>query len=138
MSLRRVVVTGTSVISSLGCDQNDVWTRICNGQSGIAPIERFDPSEFAVRFGGEVRGFDPQDYMDVGPKVIRRLDRFSQFALVGAELARLDAGVDFENLDVRRCGTHIGSGIGGLHEIEAQHAVLFDRGPQRISAFMIP
>jgi 3-oxoacyl-[acyl-carrier-protein] synthase II len=138
MSNRRVVVTGTSLVTSLGCDVSDVWTRICNGDSGISPIERFDCSEVRVRFGGEIKDFDPQSLMDIDGKTLRRIVRFSQFALVASDQAVRQAGLQFENMDVTRCGVVIGSGIGGLEEIEDQHSRLFDQGPERVSAFMIP
>lgn len=138
MSSRRVVVTGTSVVTSLGCDVADVWTQVCNGRSGIGPVKRFDCSEFRVRFGGEIRDFDPQAHLELDSRAVRRMDRFALFALVGADKAVQEAGLDFSRLDRCRCGVLIGSGIGGLDEIEDQHSRLFDRGPDRISAFMIP
>lgn len=138
MSRRRVVVTGTSVVTSLGTDVTDVWTHICHGHSGIVPIQRFDCREFRVRFGGEIRDFDPRSFLPLESKVVRRMDRFVQFAIVAADKAVRQAGIDFESADLYRCGVIIGSGIGGLDEIEDQHSRLFDRGPDRISAFMIP
>ncbi|MEZ6132944.1 MAG: beta-ketoacyl-ACP synthase II [Planctomycetaceae bacterium] len=138
MSRRRVVVTGTSVVTSLGTDVADVWTQVCNGQSGIVPIQRFDCREFRVRFGGEIRDFDLRSHLPLDSKVMRRMDRFAQFAIVAADRAIHQAGIDFHAHDSCRCGVIIGSGIGGLDEIEDQHSRLFDRGPERISAFMIP
>ena len=138
MSRRRVVVTGMSLVTSLGCDVSDVWAHICNGHSGVTSIQRFDCSEFRVRFGGEIKDFDPRSYMELDGKTLRRVDRFAQFALVASHKAVKDAGIQFQNMDVTRCGVVIGSGIGGLDEIEDQHSRLFDRGPDRISAFMIP
>lgn len=138
MSRRRVVITGTSVVTSLGTDVTDVWAQICHGHSGIVPIQRFDCREFRVRFGGEIRDFDPRSFLPLESKVVRRMDRFVQFAIVAADKAVRQAGIDFESVDLYRCGVIIGSGIGGLDEIEDQHSRLFDRGPDRISAFMIP
>lgn len=138
MSQRRVVVTGTSVVTSLGLDVPDVWAQICNGKSGIAAVQRFDCSEFRVRFGGEIRDFDVLSHMQLDSKSMRRMDRFAQFAIVAADKAINQSGVDFFATDPYRCGVIIGSGIGGLDEIEDQHSRLFDRGPERISAFMIP
>jgi len=134
---RRVVVTGMSVITALGTELEEFWDRLCAGKSGIARIDRFDSADFKVHFGGEVKDFNPDAYLD--PKEVRRLDRFCQFAVVGAKKAVEQSGLDLANHpDPYRCGVVIGSGIGGLNEIEAQHATLFDRGPSRVSPFMIP
>ena len=134
---RRVVVTGMSVVTALGCELSEFWERLCAGKSGISRIERFDCTDFKVNFGGEVKDFPRDDYID--PKEAKRLDRFSQFALVAASKAVEQCGIDFaQHPDLYRCGVIIGSGIGGLNEIEAQHATLYDRGPSRVSPFMIP
>lgn len=138
MSLRRVVVTGTSVVTSLGCDVGNVWSQVCNGRSGISQIQRFDCREFRVRIGGEIKDFNLTDHMTLDSRALRRMDRFAQFAMVAADKAITESGVDFCAVDQDRCGTIVGSGIGGLDEIEDQHSRLFDRGPERISAFMIP
>jgi len=135
---RRVVVTGTSVVTSLGCEVAEVWDRICAGKSGVGPVRRFDCSEFKVRFGAELRDFDACEHMDINPKDLRRLDRFVQFALVGADKAIREAGINFSQGDPYRYGVMVGSGIGGLNEIEAQHEVLYGVGPSRVSPFMIP
>jgi 3-oxoacyl-[acyl-carrier-protein] synthase II len=134
---RRVVVTGMSVVTALGCELGEFWERLCAGKSGISRLERFDCAEFKVNFGGEVKDFDAADHLD--SKEIRRLDRFCQFAMVAAQKAVGQAGIDFRNYsDPYRCGVIVGSGIGGLNEIEEQHTRLFDRGPTRVSPFMIP
>ncbi len=138
MSRRRVVVTGTGIVTSLGCDVNEVWRLICEGHSGVRPVKRFDCSESRVRFGGEVRDFDACAHMKLDSRELRRMDRFGQFAIVAAHQAIVESGIDFSQGDPYRHGVLVGSGIGGLDEIEAQHARLFDRGPERISAFMIP
>lgn len=135
---RRVVVTGTAVVTSLGCEVADFWDRICAGKSGVGPVRRFDCSEFKVRFGGELRDFDASEHIDVNPKQLRRLDRFVQFALVGAQKAIAESEIDFTQGDPYRYGVLVGSGIGGLNEIEAQHEVLYGTGPSRVSPFMIP
>lgn len=134
---RRVVVTGASVVTSLGCETAEFWDRICAGKSGIGPLRRFDCSDFKVRFGGEVRDFDLTDHIALEPKEVRRLDRFVQFALAAANKAIGQSGVDLDR-DHFRHGVLVGSGIGGLWEIEDQHATLFERGPTRVSPFMIP
>ncbi|GIX04639.1 MAG: 3-oxoacyl-[acyl-carrier-protein] synthase 2 [Planctomycetaceae bacterium] len=137
MTRRRVVVTGMSVVTALGCELDEFWDKLCAGKSGVARIERFDSADFKVHFGGEIKDFKPEPYID--PKEQRRLDRFCQFALVAAHKAVQQAGLDFSrHPDPYRCGVVIGSGIGGLNEIEAQHVTLYDRGPSRVSPFMIP
>lgn len=135
---RRVVVTGTSVVTSLGCEVVEFWDCLCAGKSGVGPVLRFDLTEFKVRFGAELSHFDAQDHIEIDPKELRRLDRFVQFALVGAHKAIKQAGIDFTQGDPYRHGVLIGSGIGGLNEIEAQHEVLYGKGPSRVSPFMIP
>jgi 3-oxoacyl-[acyl-carrier-protein] synthase II len=138
MSRRRVVVTGTAAVTALGCDLPDVWTGVCNGDSGVTLLQRFDCSRFSVRIGGEIRDFDAHAQMKIESKVVRRMDRFAQFAIVAADKAIRQSGIDFSRLDPYRCGVLIGSGVGGLDELENQHSLLFDRGPERVSAFMIP
>lgn len=134
---RRVVVTGMSVVTALGSEVPEFWDRLCAGKSGIGRLERFDCSDFKVNFGGEVKDFRPEEHFD--GKEAKRLDRFSQFALAAAQKAVRQSGIDFgAEPDPYRCGVIIGSGIGGLNEIEEQHAKLFDRGPTRVSPFMIP
>ncbi|HEX6985544.1 MAG TPA: beta-ketoacyl-ACP synthase II, partial [Planctomycetaceae bacterium] len=135
---RRVVVTGGSVVTTLGCDLAEFWDRVCAGKSGIGPIRRFDPTEFKVTFAGEVQNWDPSEHVDIPSKELRRQDRFVQFAVVAAHKAIRQSGIDFGQGDPYRYGVLIGSGIGGLNEIEEQHTTLFDRGPTRVSPFMIP
>ena len=136
--MRRVVVTGIAVISPLGCEISEFWDRLCTGKSGIVPLTRFDVDEFKVRFGGEIRDFDPADHLDLPPKELRRLDRFTQFALSSAVKAVAQSGIDLDSGNPYRHGVLIGSGIGGLEEIEQQHSLLYDRGPSRVSPLMIP
>jgi 3-oxoacyl-[acyl-carrier-protein] synthase II len=136
---RRVVVTGISVVTALGVELAEFWDRLCAGKSGVGPIERFDCSEFKVKFGGEVKDFSPEEHMPTDSKEVRRLDRFCQFAMVAAHKAIEQSGFDFKNEgDSYRHGVLVGSGIGGLNEIEQQHTTLFERGPTRVSPFMIP
>lgn len=134
---RRVVVTGMSVVTALGVELVEFWERLCAGKSGVTRIARFDSDEFKVKFAGEVKEFDPGEHLN--PKEVRRLDRFCQFALVAASRAVHQSGLDLRNYpDPYRTGVIVGSGIGGLNEIEEQHTILFDRGPTRVSPFMIP
>jgi 3-oxoacyl-[acyl-carrier-protein] synthase II len=135
---RRVVVTGGAVVSALGCDVAEFWDRMCAGKSGVARIRRFDPTEFKVTFAGEVPNWDPTEHIDLAAKELRRQDRFVQFAVVASHKAIRQSGIDFKQGDPYRYGVLIGSGIGGLNEIEEQHTTLFERGPSRVSPFMIP
>ncbi|HBO42526.1 MAG TPA: beta-ketoacyl-[acyl-carrier-protein] synthase II, partial [Planctomycetaceae bacterium] len=134
---RRVVVTGLGVVTALGCRVDELWTRVCNGESGIRPFVGFDCSKFQVRFGGQVTDNWSLDGY-VGPKDAKRLDRFCQFALTAAVDAMKQSGIDFAEEDPFRCGVIIGSGIGGLSEIEVQHTKLIERGPDKVSPFTIP
>jgi len=133
---RRVVVTGLGVVTSLGCRVDELWSRVCEGHSGVHTLQLFDASRFRVRFGGEVVDFSTQGY--IPPKEVKRLDRFTQFAMVAGINAVRDSGLDFSHEDPFRCGVILGSGIGGLHEIEVQHTRLLEKGPEKVSAFTIP
>ncbi len=135
---RRVVVTGLGVVTSLGVEVPDFWDRICAGKSGVGQISRFDCSEYKVRFAGEIKEFELTEHMQIDSKDVKRLDRFVQFAMAAAAKAVRQSGIDFSQGDQYRNGVLIGSGIGGLQEIEQQHNQLFDRGPSRVSPFMIP
>ncbi|MCE9547761.1 MAG: beta-ketoacyl-ACP synthase II [Planctomycetia bacterium] len=133
---RRVVVTGLGAVTSLSCQVEDLWKRVLEGQSGIHTLTVFDTTAFKVRFGGDVTGWDPDKYLP--PKESKRLDRFSQFALVAAIEAVRDAGIDFTRDDPFRHGVILGSGIGGLNEIETQMTRLLEKGPDKVSVFTIP
>jgi 3-oxoacyl-[acyl-carrier-protein] synthase II len=135
---RRVVVTGCSVVTALGCEADEFWDAVCAGKSGVGPLRRFDPRDFKVTFGGEIGDFNASEHLHLPPKELKRLDRFCQFALVAADKAIRACGIDLAQGDPYRYGVLIGSGIGGLGEIEEQHTKLFERGPQRVSALMIP
>ena len=132
----RVVITGFGTINSLSSELETFWKKICEGESGIVAIKSFDTTEFKVKFGGEVQDFDPEKYIDA--REAKRLDQFAAFALAAAEVAVRDSGIDFSKEDPFTCGVVTGSGIGGLHEIEEQHSRLIEKGPNRISPFMIP
>jgi 3-oxoacyl-[acyl-carrier-protein] synthase II len=133
---RRVVITGMGTVNSLACDLASFWQALVAGRSGVGPIELFDTSAFRVRFGGEVKGFCPEDILD--PKTARRLDRFAQFGLVASIAAVKDSGLDFSREDPFRAGIIFGSGIGGLSELEEQHGRYIAGGPGKISPFCIP
>src|SRR5215469_16216531 len=133
---RRVVVTGLGVVTSLSRQVEDLWQRINRGESGIRPITSFDTTDFKVKFGGEVSDWATEGYISL--RDAKRIDRFTQFALVAAIDAVKDSGLDFTKEDAFRCGVILGSGIGGLNEIETQHSRLIEKGPDKVSAFTIP
>jgi 3-oxoacyl-[acyl-carrier-protein] synthase II len=133
---RRVVITGMGTVNSLASDLRPFWEAILAGKSGVGRIEQFDTSAFKVHFGGEVKDWNPEPALDA--RTARRLDRFTQFALVAAVAAVKDSGLDFTREDPYRCGTVVGSGIGGLNEFEEQHGRYRDSGPGKISPFTIP
>ncbi len=135
---RRVVVTGLGVVTALGCDVPEMWEGLCAGKSGVGSLNRFDCTDFRVTFGGEIHGFNAGDHLPMSEKELKRIDRFCQFALVAAHKAITHSGIDLTAGDPYRNGVLIGSGIGGLQEIEENHAKLFNRGPMRVSPFMIP
>ena len=134
--MRRVVITGVGLVSSLGLNVRTFWDNVKRGKSGISLIESFDASDFPVRIAGEIKGFNPLDYLD--GRTARRIDRFCQFGLVSAMEAVEDSGLDLDREDRTAIGVMVGSGIGGLYEIEAQHTRLIEKGPSKISPFMIP
>ena len=136
---RRVFITGLGVVTGLGETLKDFWSGLLEGRSGVGPLTLFDTTPFKVHFGGQIRDWDPDARF--GHKEARRIDRFAQFALVAAESAVIDAGLDFANASPvphERCGVYIGSGIGGLNEFEEQHRNLIHKGARQISAFTIP
>ena len=133
---RRVVVTGLGVVTPLSCQVGDLWNRVLAGESGIHPIRLFDTTDFRVKFGGDVYDWHPVDF--ISPKELKRIDRFTQFALVAGTNAVSDSGIDFDKEDLFRCGVILGSGIGGLTEIENQVGRLIQKGPDRVSALTIP
>jgi 3-oxoacyl-[acyl-carrier-protein] synthase II len=133
---RRVVVTGLGAVTSLSCQIEDLWQRILRGESGIHPIRLFETTEHKVRFGGDVYDWTMGDY--VSAKDAKRIDRFAQFAMVAAIDAVRDSGIDFSKDDPFRCGVILGSGIGGIGEMETQTGRLIQKGPDKVSAFTIP
>jgi len=136
MGKRRVVITGMGLISSLGEDLNTFWQNVQAGKSGVGRIQRWDAEPFDSKIGWECVQFAPAKYID--RKEIKRLDRFAQFALSAAILAGQDGGLTVPVADGDRVGVIIGSGIGGLTELEEQHIRLRDKGPSKVSAFTIP
>jgi len=132
---RRVAVTGLGAITPVGHEKDQLWESLCNGESGITNITSFDTTGQDVLIAGEASDFDPGKWFD--KKEERRLDRFTQFAVASATLAIEDSGLELDKVDKRKAGSIIGTGIGGIIEIEAQHKVLLERGPSRVSPFMI-
>lgn len=136
MAKRRVMITGMGLVTALGESLDSFWENILAGRSGVKMIENFDVSKYAVRIGGEICDFDPCRYLD--GRVAKRIDRFALFAVASAINAVNDSGLDMENVDRARCGVIVGSGIGGLGELEKEHRKLIERGPGRVSPFCVP
>lgn len=132
----RVVVTGIGVITSLGQTITAFWDNILAGKSGIDRVTAFDPTDYPSQVGAEVRDFDPTQYMD--PKETKRSDRYTHFAMAASRRAIEDSGLNIDAVNSKRFGVIIGSGIGGMETIEKQAIALFEKGPRRVSPFMIP
>ncbi|MBI5124484.1 MAG: beta-ketoacyl-ACP synthase II [Candidatus Omnitrophica bacterium] len=137
---RRVVVTGLGTVSPIGDTIEKFWNSLLQGKSGIKRLARFDPTYYTCKIGAEVTNFDPSPYLSA--KDLKRMDRFVQFAVVSAKKAVTDAKLNLDKEDRDRIGVLIGSGIGGLHTVEAEHrqyiALGPEKGPDRISPFLIP
>jgi len=136
MEKRRVVITGVGLISPLGIGTKPNWEALLAGRNGIGPITRFDATEYASRIAGEVRGFEPTDFID--KREIRRMDIFIQYAIAASYFAMEDAGLKIAPEEAPRAGVIIGSGIGGLNVLEATQTALLQGGPRKISPFFIP
>jgi 3-oxoacyl-[acyl-carrier-protein] synthase II len=136
MSRRRVVVTGMGLITPLGIGVEASWKALVAGQSGIGPITQFDCSTFPTRIAGEVKGFEPADFMD--KKEARRNDRFIQLGMAAAEMAMKDSGLDMAKEDPEQVGCIVGAGIGGLGTIEETATLFAEKGVRKISPFFIP
>ena len=136
LELKRVVVTGLGAITPLGNTVKEYWQGLLQGCSGIGPITLFDASRHACRIAGEVKGFDPHNYLE--PKEAKRMDRFAQFGIAASKQALSDAQFVINELNAEQVGVIIGSGIGGLKVLEDQQEVYLTKGPDRCSPFMIP
>lgn len=134
---KRVVVTGLGVISPVGNDIQSFWESIKSGKNGIGKITSFDASKFDSQIAGEVKGFDPSFY-GMSSKDVKRMDKFSQYAIAASKQAIESAALDLDKEDRTRIGVLIGSGIGSLYTIEEEHKVLLQKGPARMSPFLIP
>lgn len=135
-SQRRVVVTGLGAVTPLACDVATFWQELAGGSCGIRELTTLDTSRYKVRIGGDIPDFDPSDYLEA--REAKRLDRCTLFAVHAAGQAVRDSGVDFDSLDPYRCGVILGSGIGGLAEIEDQMERMLANGPDRVSPFTVP
>jgi 3-oxoacyl-[acyl-carrier-protein] synthase II len=133
---RRVVVTGVGLVSPLGIGTGANWDALCAGQSGIGPITRFDPTQFSARIAGEVKDFDPLQFVD--KKDVKKMDVFIQLAIAATDFAMQDAKLKVSPEHAMRTGVFIASGIGGFTTIEREHKALLEGGPRRISPFFIP
>jgi len=133
---RRVVITGMGTVTSLGVGAQEFWQSIREGKSGISTIERVDVSDLPTKVGAEIKHFEPENFID--KKEARRMDRFAQYAMAAAQMAVDGSGLNLNTIDQERMGVIIGSGIGGIETLESQHNVLLEKGPGRVSAFLVP
>ncbi len=133
---KRVVITGMGAVTPIGNNVAEYWDALLAGKSGITKVTAFDASEYTTQIAGEVKGFEPGNFMD--KKEARRMDRFTQFAIACTRMAIEDANLDLDKIDRDRAGTIIGTGIGGMETLHDQYKVLFEKGPSRISPFFVP
>ena len=133
---RRVAVTGMGVISPLGIGIDENWAALCNGKSGIAPITKFDTNSFPIKIAGEVRDFDPQQY--IGHKEVKKMDIFIHYAVAASQLALKDSGFEITEKNAERVGVQVGVGLGGLPVIEKYHDIFKEKGVRKITPFFIP
>jgi 3-oxoacyl-[acyl-carrier-protein] synthase II len=136
MDNRRVVITGVGIVSPVGIGKDLFWDNLVNGVSGIKTIDYFDTAGYTSKIAGVVEGFDIEDYID--KKEARRMDRFQHFAIAGASMACADAGLIINDSNAERIGVIVGSGIGGIGSMADGHRTLLEKGPKRISPFLIP
>ncbi len=134
--MRRVVVTGVGLVSPVGIGTEETWQGLLEGRNGIGPITLFDPTAFTCRIAGEVKGFDPLNYID--KKELKKMGRFIFFAIAASDFALKASGLQVKSDFAERVGVYIGSGIGGFDVIEREHRALLEGGPRRISPFFIP
>ena len=133
---RRVVITGMGTVNPLGNSVQESWENVKAGACGIGPITKFDTTDFPVKLAGEVKNLDVEEL--IGKKEAKRMDRYTQLAVIAAKEAVADSGLDFANEDTDRCGVIVSSGIGGLSTIEAEHAKGMEKGFNKVSPFFIP
>ncbi len=133
---KRVVITGLGCVTPVGTGKDLFWANIKNGVCGIDKITRFDVSSFQTQIAGEVKDFNPEDY--ISKKDLKRMDRFTHFAIGSSYMAVKDSKINLDNIDKEKVGVIIGSGIGGFETIEQQHKILLEKGNRRVSPFFIP
>src|SRR5262245_48091166 len=133
---RRVVITGVGTVTAFGPTAESLWKACLSGCSGVSLITGFDAMEYSTRIAAEIKDWDASPYMD--RKEARRMDRFIQYAVAAARMAVADADLTIDDSNRDRIGVYVGSGIGGLQSIEEQYRTLIERGPGRVSPFMIP
>jgi 3-oxoacyl-[acyl-carrier-protein] synthase II len=134
--MKRVVITGLGAITPIGIGKDKYWNSLIEGKSGIGLISKFDTSDYDCKIAAEVKDFNANDYLD--KKEAKRMDRFTQFAVVATKLAFEDGKINLDEINLERVGTIIGCGIGGLETLEEEHTKLMERGPKRVSPFLIP
>jgi len=132
----KVVVTGLGVLAPNGLSVPSYWDALCSGQSGIETITGFDITDFPVTIAGELKDFNPENYLE--SREIRKLDRFSILGLAAAKEAIFNSGLNLESALLDRIGVIIGTGVGGIHTLEEQHTALTSRGPRRVSPYFVP
>ena len=133
MTKRRVVVTGLGMLSPLGLNSEETWRRLLAGESGIGEITHFDSSNYSTRFAGQINDFDPLEYIE--KKETKKMDRFIQLGIAAGKQAMADSGLTITEDNAHRVGVAIGSGIGGLEQIEQNHLKLLNGSPKRVSPF---
>jgi len=133
---KRVVITGLGAVTPIGIGKENFWQALLSGVSGVDKITRFDASKYTTQIAGEVKDFDPSNYID--KKEAKRMDRCTQFAVAASKMAFEDSGINLETEDRERIGTMIGTGIGGMDTLDEQFKNLFDKGPGRVSPFFVP
>ncbi len=134
--MRRVVVTGMGAVTPLGIGVGPTWDAVLAGRSGVGPITKFDPSQFATTFAAELKGFQAEDYVD--KKEIKRMDAFIHYAMASAHFAMTDSGLAIDDSNAARVGVFMGSGLGGLSTLERYHQAYLEEGVRKISPFFIP
>jgi 3-oxoacyl-[acyl-carrier-protein] synthase II len=137
MSKRRVVLTGVGMVTSVGVGTEETWTGLCEGRSGIAPITKFDATNFATKFAGELKGFDPTRW--ISSREVKQIDPFIQYAIAAGAIAMEDSGLKIEGEFAERVGCYVGAGLGGITTIEATKLSMIEKGPRYgISPFFVP
>ncbi len=133
---RRVVITGLGAITPIGNNVDEFWSAVREKKTGFGPITEFDATGYKAQLVAEVKDFNPRDYMD--PKSARRMERFAQFAVVAADEAMKDSGIEMEKEDPYRVGVSVGSGVGSLQEMEREFQALLEKGPNRVAPLTVP